>query len=70
MEQPTDQQRVIKRELRQARDLQVGEFLCEICLDNGDIQTRTSELVTLNVALLSTVSQHPAGTILFMSEEN
>ena len=59
MGQPADQQRGIKRELRRARDLLVGEFLCEICLDNGDMETRTSELVTLNVAL-STLSQYPA----------
>ena len=44
------QQRGIKRELRQARDLQVAEFLYEICLDNEDIETRTWELVTLNIS--------------------
>ena len=44
------QQRGIKRELRQARDLRVAEFLYEICLDNEDIETRTWELVTLNIS--------------------
>ena len=44
------QQRGIKRELRQARDLLVAEFLYEICLDNEDIETRTWELVTLNIS--------------------
>ena len=44
------QQRGIKRELRQARDLLAAEFLYEICLDNEDIETRTWELVTLNIS--------------------
>ena len=44
------QQRGIKRELRQARDLLVAEFLYEICLDNEDIETRTWELVALNIS--------------------
>ena len=50
MRQPPRQQRGIKRELRQARDLLVAEFLYEICLDNEDIETRTWELVTLNIS--------------------
>ena len=54
MRQPTDQQRVIKGELRQARDLLVAEFLCEIGSDNGDIETGTPRLVRLNI-LLSTL---------------
>ena len=54
MRRPTDQQRVIKGELRQARDLLVAEFLCEIGSDNGDIETGTPRLVRLNI-LLSTL---------------
>ena len=52
MGQPAEQQRVTKRELRRARDLLVGEFRCEICLDNGDVESKTSELVPLNVIYL------------------
>ena len=63
MRQATDQQRVIKGELRQARDLLVAEFLCEISSDNGDIETGTPRLVRLNISKYYQLCHHLVFTL-------